>query len=402
MMLVLALLTVIVLVSLAAVSLIEQHSSNSSRGLKSAQTRYAARAGLNQALLKLSQDHNWDPGTFTLPNGDTTLVQFLDSNLGAEVTVLNNYLGTTPVPAPDGSTLAPGRVWLRSQGTLGGRVLTHAAGLAKAIAAQPDVKFDHALNQRAGVLNMTGLGVQVSSYSGNYATSAGTFGDAAIVRGELGVTAGGGSSVAGMAEVPRAGLPLAGSFSLGTQVVAKGPLTLRFTEPRNYQSLPHPTPSGSGLDLMAGPYGGVNASGTLTLHEGVYYFESLTLAANTTINLVGATPTDPCVVYIGTALVTGPACQLNPGGEPRLLQIYSTDSDNNGFEIFDLGAATFCSAVFASKSMILQFGVGATLYGAADCRWFLWNNNARVIFDEALIGQVLEGEPEWVMVGENG
>lgn len=159
-----ALATVIRILGASAVALISQLSRQVASSQRASQARYAAKAGLSRALLELSKDPLWGPSSLVLPDGDADSLDFRDQSLGCRIRVANNWNGAAPIAAPDATMVQPGRVWLECTGTLHGQPLAGSHGIAAALAVKPDVVFDLAVYQRAGVLNIAAPTALVASY----------------------------------------------------------------------------------------------------------------------------------------------------------------------------------------------------------------------------------------------
>lgn len=302
----LALTTVILVLGATAVGLIAHLSQQVAKNERASQAKYAAKAGLSRALLELSKDPLWAPPTLLLPDGDPDGLPFRHDYLGSEIRVVNNWAGTAPIPAPDSTMVEPGRVWLECTGTLHGRALGGAHGVAAALAVKPEVVFDLACYQREGTLNIGPPSVLIASYRSTNAPNVpkvpvpATLSQATI-RAEGGVMMNGASQLQGRVQVPRVDSEVSAHLAAPlVDVVPDGPLRLQFSEPEAFRALPHPSHGGPDLDLAPGPYLDIEvpAGGRLTLHGGTYYIDSLRLGENAVLAVETVTAASPCVVYL--------------------------------------------------------------------------------------------------------
>ena len=395
-------LTIIITLTMVAAGQIATFHQEVAHGLSSTRASYAAEAGVARVLLELSRDPNYSPGTLVLPDGDPKGLDFQDRSLGAEVEVINNFSNTMPTSTPDGP-LAPGRVWLRSQGKVNGTFFRSQRFTAKAIVTRPDVIMNYGLRQLVGPINL-GPGNSVRSYvpAGDVDPKPpGAFGSNERIRtNENGLTVAGGATVNGTVEVPTADTPVAGSPSGGTSVVQDAPPPLKFSEPLAFRSLPHPNQSGSSLDLPSGqPYGDIEVTpgGTLTLHPGEYYATGLVLRNGARLVVSGATVSNPCVFYIGSGLGAAGNNEVNWNGAPRLLQLYDCDLEKDGVNSNWVLSNVRMSCVWASRETGVSFQSNLQYYGALDAQTLTFGPNCQVVFDETLTGQILEGKAEWII-----
>lgn len=401
----LVLCSIIILLTLTAAGNIETMMARAYRGLDSNEARYIARSGLARGLQELSVDPNWDPGTLILPDGDPNSIPFHDPRLGCELLVINNRLGGGPVPTPEGTMVPAGKVWMQSTGLVNGEKLTKVGGIASYEAVQPEVSFDIAVHSRSAPLSLPQPGIVIGSY-----TSSSDYGDVkplvgfrdnAVVRSPDGVFVGGGSIINGLAEIPRSSVLTSGTITRGFAVVPGGPLPLKFAEPRRFLLAGHPNAGGG--SLTPGPYNTVTVpnGGSLDLSGGVYFIDRLMIGDNAIVRTVGASSSSPAVVYLGHSFNVGDGAQVNWDARPRLLQFYTTDRDLAGRDTFTIGNNAQCSFTIASRELALKLGTAAQLYGAIDAQSVDFNGpNARVIFDENLLGNNFQGESEWILLDE--
>ncbi len=399
---VLMLVLLIVTLSMLAAGQISQFHYEVAHGLKSTQASGAADSGVARVLLELSRDPEYNPGTLVIPDGSLLSLPFLDKALGAEVDVINNFSGTSTVPTPDGP-LAPGRVWLQSRGKVGDRFFRSQRSAAKAIVMRPDVIMDFGLRQLTGPIKL-GNNNTVRSYLPAGVVDPkppATFSDSVILRAnEAGVQVPGSSSIFGKVEIPTADTPVSGSVTGGAVVREAAPPTLKFAEPLAFRALAHPDVSGAMLDLPSGqPYGAVIVSpgGKLVLHGGEYYFIDIDLGTNARIYVDGATLANPCIIYLGSGFRARGNNEINWGGSPRLLQIYDCDLEGDGINSNWIQAGSKLSCVWAGRETGLSFENNVIFYGAVDAKEVKFQNNCQLVFDESLVGQVLEGKPEWIL-----
>ena len=399
---ILLLLTLIVTLSLVAAGQIAQWHEEVEHGLSSTRASYAADAGLARVLLELSKDPNYSPGTLVLPDGDPEGLEFTDRNLGAEIEVINNFSGLSPVPTPDGD-LAPGRVWLRSRGKIGEKFFRSQKTSAKAIVTRPDVIMNYGLRQLSGQIKF-GANNSIQSYVPAGLVDPkppGGFGANVKVRAnEQGLFLPGSSAIKGSVDIPTADTPVTGTPLGGTQVVQDSPPLLKFVEPAAFRSLPHPNITGANIDLPPNqPYTEVlvTAGGTLVLHGGEYYMEGLRLGVGVDVLVTGATLSNPCVVYIGSGFQADGNNKINWDGAPRLLQLYDTDIEGDGINNNWVQAGARMSCVWASRETGVNFETDVQFYGAIDAKQIKFKDDCLIVFDESLTAEVLQGKPEWIL-----
>ncbi len=103
-------LAVIVMITAITTSRVQYTLSNTAQRERKLRGNYAANAGIQRAMVELTANPDWEPvGTW---GG----VLSANSSLGFEVEVVNNRTGSTPRFTPEGLSVPPKRVWLRSKG----------------------------------------------------------------------------------------------------------------------------------------------------------------------------------------------------------------------------------------------------------------------------------------------
>lgn len=399
--LILFFLTIIVTLTLVAAGQIASFHQEVAHGVSSTRASYAAEAGVARVLLELSKNPDYAPGTLVLPDGDPDGLDFSDPSLGAEVEVINNFSGGGPVSTPEG-TLEPGRVWLRSKGKLSGVEYRSQRYTATAIVTRPDVIMSYGLRQLVGQIKL-GANSSVRSYvpAGSVDPKPpAVFGSNVTIRtNEEGLFSPGSTLINGVVELPTSTTPISASPSGGTTIVQEAPPLLKFSEPLAYRGLPHPDRTGASLDLPPGePYGEivVISGGTLTLHSGEYYARNLDLRDGARV-VVDASTAAPCVFYIGSGFGLAGNNEVNWNGAPRMLQFYDCDLEGDGINSNWTGNNIRMSCVWASRETGVNFGDNIQYYGALDAQLVSYGDNSQLVFDESLLGQVLEGKPEWVI-----
>ena len=367
---------------------------------------YAARAGLQRALIELSQDDHWSPGTFTGTLNNQANVSF-------EVEVLNNFGQSTDDIAPDGMTVKPNRVWLRSVGLIDGRRFTSKVGQAQALPVKPPPVFNYIFDEQgAQFVFHPGMGEQgfIDSFTGiprAYVQtvtpgSPGTYQMQAKVR-----TSDNLEIISGFAdadfEVPSLDLLVGGTANVSGTVTANPgrPIPYKFRMPRSFDSVTPIAPAGSGT-LSPGRYTDLNigAGQNLELNPGVYFFDNVNLGANASLSVSPATTNlDPCVVYIGKNFFLGVSSEVNLDAPPRFLQLYFTD-ENSGHSEIRFGDNSKCSAVAAGQYLIARFLTDCEFFGAMTLADLYEGINPRFHYDTSLRDQVLLGNTEWILFDE--
>ncbi len=400
----LLLVSATMVLTLVAADRFVHHQRLTNQGYTDNLGHYAARAGLNRALHELSKDPDWDPGLLLLPDGDPEAFDFRDPALGCSLEVYNNRLGSGPLVSGDISVPA-GRVWVQATGLVNGRPTRQVGGTTTYEAVQPEMVLNYAVFCRAVPLNLDHNNIVIGSYQSvsddNDPKPDAGFREEALVRAPRGANITGGSQILGFVEVPTIDIEVLGNVSRGIAIVRNGPLHYKFSEPRDYQPLPYGTASGTDLNLAPGPFDRVEVQtgGRLVLGPGSYFINELFIGEDAVVEVVGAGTDDPCVLYLGHSFEVGARAQVNWQRRPRLLQIYTCDTDLFGLDNFHLKEESRSSFVIASRELSLTFEAGAQLFGAVDAQEVTFAGpGARIIYDETLAGQVLQGVPEWLII----
>lgn len=385
---------------------------------------YAAKAGLQRSLEKLSGDPEWEPST---PFAET-----LSPGVGFSVEVANNYSGTAPLPASgDRPAVPPQRVWLKSTGLIDGKPMVGGFGQAEAMGARPDPIFVHALHCTGSVLQFfaPGSNARIDTFTPASGVSA-TSTISASVRSEMGMDARN-AVVDGNAIVPSNDTPFqgdAGSFTGTKMVDAAQQIPWVFRKPRQFAGQPlleqwsyfgvGVTNTGLGANggsLAPGPYKEIftdssSPSGDLTLMPGVYYVRNnfeIGVGAKVLLH-PSVTAANPCIVYVGSQLIFEGNSPINAvplagatAPDPRRLQFYTTDEmwDQARF-VIEPGCKAACT--IAGRRVYCEIDQNAELYGAIVCGSVVMRNPSqlKLHYSLDLAADKLHGQPEWVLVSQ--
>lgn len=393
-----ALLLLMIMAEAAQVHYSLSSRSDRERGLKA---QYAAQAGLNRALQQLSADSNWAPAIFSgVLQGDPSL--------GFEVEVLNNHSQAVSVPAPDGGTVAPGAVWLRSTGTVDGRKFKGSLGQAKAMPVKPQPIFNYLLYEHQLLIfspvdwprnfmdSYSGLptGYTQTVVPGNPST----YQNRATIRSDDEVAIRDGFVDASV-EVPTFDADLCDPARVsGTRTSNSLRMPVwKFKIPAAMKSVVAGAAPSAGT-VAPGRYTSLSvpSNGSITLQNGEYYFDSIFLGDHATLNLSGASDTDPCVVYIGNSFEASSYAEINMALEPRKLQLYSTDQAG-GRTRFLYRDYVKISATVAGYGAMITLGNFDDLFGAYRVFDFAEGADSKLHYDTSLKNEILNGDPEWVL-----
>lgn len=387
------------------------------------QADYAANAGLHRAMVELTANPDWEPTSAWTGTLSTR------TNLGYRVEVVNNRLSNSARSGPDGITVPPGRVWMRSTGTVDGEPLGTGVGQAEAFLVRPEPVFNEVLHigdqeQTAAVFGLNDL--KVDSYVGDppvgtpppFYTDYLTAGDPpkreAVVWRASNYSLGGGSRIDADLASPltnanvtqETGAVFHGQVQPDTEFEAP----LIFRKPRQFDGMPNNTAPTSGA-IPPGCYGPTYTSGDITLSAGTYYFERFVQTTNAQrIDLDSSvSSTSPCVVYVGNVVVFGDDALVNMNGPgdprpPRHLQIYctqpATPAEGNTYMRFGLRAQV--SGVIAGQGA--GFNTGGSdevhLFGALYVNDAMLADDMSFHYDSSLKDQILAGMTEWVIVNQ--
>ncbi|UCC43714.1 MAG: hypothetical protein JSU65_11385 [Candidatus Zixiibacteriota bacterium] len=113
----------------------------------------------------------------------------------------------------------------------------------------------------------------------------------------------------------------------------------------------------------------------LTLSSGVYYFSSITLDNNTSIQVA---PGAEVIIYMTGNLTVGQTSSLNPGGSPSDLLIYSQGTELN------IGQSTEIRAAFWGPTTAISIQQNTDVYGSFVGQSILMQNSTCVHYDRSL------------------
>lgn len=355
---------------------------------------YCAEAGAEEALQRLKSDTSYS-GSCNRPLTQLSSV--------AQVTVINNGSGSTPITASNGATVPPGFGYILSVSRFQDGKNSRSYGLLARLTGSAPSPWNYAAFGYES-LNLTGNAMTdsfTSAGGGTYATTRIGFGhaDALTKGGHVGTNAIGGSSVdfsgqnaqvGGRIDIGRNGNEgsvvsgIAGvNFGAGqdavqalTANVAKPPVVIP-TLPTGTFSLAGTLPSGY-------KYGNIMVSGsnTLTLGSGVYVFDGLKLSGQAKLALA---PGANAEVYItgnnnggldlsgqGVANSSGIAKRLTFFGGPNLTS-----------EISVTGNASAYYRVYAPDTPIKIAGNG-DVFGSIVGKTIRNVGNAKIHYDRDL------------------
>lgn len=400
--------------------------TNTAQREKRAQAEGAANAGLQRALVELTQNPDWEttaPFTGTLTS---------NPRLSFQVEVVNNRLGTAPrTSVPGGPMVPPKRVWMRSQGLVDGEIISGGGGQAEAFTFRPEPIFNYVMRTGTDPTvagNILLDGVTIDSFDGNppvgtpppyYVDYLSTHPptlrtDAAIWsdRGSFNLTQGARVDADLASNTPTVQVTDDGTTNWYGQTVAdvaeEAPLI--FHKPRQFRSISPSTAPTTG-PISPGCYGPLTGGGPITLSAGTYYFERLILSGDLELDS-SVSATAPCVVYVGSMFILGDGVLVNmfgPGSPkpPRHLQIYCTEEETppHSGTYFRFSANVEASCVIAGDSAYgnLAGTNDIQLYGAvyASDIQLLGTPNLGMHYDTSLKDTILAGLTEWVMVNES-
>lgn len=409
---VILLFTILLLtVTLSDTYRVQHELSSRSRREKALRAEYAARAGLQRALSELSRDPDWAPATFT-----GTLEH--DTTLSFDVEVLNNYRSPLETTAPDGSTLPPGRVWLESTGLVEGVPMRGGVGQAKAVPIRPLPIFNCAVDEVCilwfGRLP-TYTNSLVDSYPGGLPASyvpylvpgnPATYRRRTLVHSyEQVMVVDSGFLDATVVSPDSARLASVDLSLISGNVEANaswGP-SWKFRLPSDLESLPVSGPVGAG-SLAPGRYSSLDvpAGGVVELESGKYAFGTIVLGNGSQLTLAPTvSEAAPCELYLGVSATFGSNSRVNMTHPPRHLQIYSTDQGPLEDTYLLCDADSKLSATIAGYGMRVEFTDRVELFGAMKVYDFAEGAESRIHYDESLNGAILDGDPEWTLMGES-
>jgi len=146
----------------------------------------------------------------------------------------------------------------------------------------------------------------------------------------------------------------------------------------------------SALDGMSGGYDydtlthelNVGALQTLVLESGTYYFSDINTEQNAVIELA---PGAEVVIYMTGDLTIGNSSEVNPGGIPANLQIYSSGS------LLSLGQNTELTAAFYGPDATFLLENYTDFYGSVIAEYILFRNNVCFHYDRKL-AEIEKGE----------
>jgi hypothetical protein len=397
----------------AAGLLTQQNYTNTAWRERNLEAQYAFRAGLSTAMEKLTANPAW------APTEASPYVEYLDASerIGFKVWVDGiNTDSDTPVTSATGLSLSRGQASMRVIALVNGREMSSGFGGAEStpIIVRPPMEFSHNLmqpdpalplilsaapasllsyNSGGGILPWNGL--PAAPPPDNQRASVRSLSDIDLAA----------TRVYGEAILPTiSSLSLGGGSSNGEVRLDDAYLPRKFSPPDTSGGLASPPGSGA---ITPDNYGVLSTGDGATLslsRGGVYFFSDIFLGPNNTLDLTGPAADGPCVVYThsfdvgANGRINMPALGLPP--IPSELQIYGTPMDGcdqPGVTLQNNAEAAF---VTAGNNMGLKLQDDSKLYGAAVAANISIGTNVEVHFDEALLGDVMQTQAEWVMVSQ--
>lgn len=436
--LVMLILLMVIGFTVASGLLTSQNYTNAAGRERGLQAQHAFRAGVATALERLTKDESWNP-TEASP-----YESFLDQNqtVGFRVWLEGiNRNSDAPVTTSTGRILARGQAAIRVTPLVNGQEV--AGGFAGAgttpILMRPPARFEqnilHSSENSSLVLmeqskyysyHSDGAVAPATSGFPDYSGSGSPPGENknAVIRSTGTLRANAGVVVYGHVAYPDADKL---DFIRHTSAVVVGgrqsfdgmPAPMIFTPPEEADESATTAfvNENENVTLSPGLYGGlvVMEGGTLTLQRGgTYTFLGVegVLELRTGAKLKLSGPADQsCVIYTnrlsfwGGNVVNMPAAGANPP-RPVELQTYlvpwkwGIDSSPRA-PFLRLGVGSQVAAVIGGHDAASWVEPGVKLFGAfyGDMRE---SGNLESHFDEALLGEVLEGKTEWVVVNQGG
>jgi hypothetical protein len=285
--------------------------------------RYASYGALQYSIDQLNQNNNWNAGipANTAVPGDPALVY--------NVTVYNNFNGTSVLIAPDGSSIPTKMVYILCNADLASEPGLYTGGLASmgfigtwqfdhAALGTTSIAMDHSITDsyEYAVSNSSFTPNPTDSQQGHLATNGLTSAIAltqSVVNGGAWVGPGAVPSTAVVSDT--AGEPIRGinvSHSLY--------LVPRFCPPfYPGNATSDQAFNGQSTTLAPGGYNSLKLTGgsVLTLTQGDYYFASNVIIDNSKIMVDStANQTYPCSLYVGRSLLLTNNAQINMDRAP--------------------------------------------------------------------------------------
>ena len=435
----------------ATMTLINRNLGSGAGAELSQQARYSAAAGIREVLQQLARDPNWTPpggnGSFYQPSSGTLeTLSFVDPLLGFEVQVINNFAGSSPVPRPGGGSIPEGQVWMKAYGTYDGRRLAGHHGWGEKLAVKPEVKIDYALFETTSGCEPKETVIRSYSSEPFIPEAADPVAGTNLLY-DTHLRAGNSFQIIPPVAIdgslilpaPSSLLPPAPITTGGVVYDPVEPLRLKFRVPHSLRSVspttPTPTP---GTPLPPGRYTDLNvyAGSPVILRSGVYVFDNIYVHPGARIDTlldVAPPPTpptpppplpelSPVVVYVRENFGVGMGSQVNTVSSvdlaapppvslprPRHFQLYTTDEGNDTTHGFGPGntnvqiaggGSEFVGIIAGDRAVVGQYA-GSTIRGGMTVGRHVWGyGGATVVYDRTLTDVELEGETEWVLIGE--
>ena len=380
-----------------------QNYTNAQGRERQLQARYAIRSGLATAMDRLNTDPTW------APSEASPFEDYLDpqNEVGFRVWLEGiNLNSDTAVASTGGEMLERGQAALKVVALIDGREISSGFGGAEqtVIMMKPPPIFDHNIFDLASpILADAPPGAVYLSYdSGGRTMDSPSFGGTARVYGKMVVP----PNLTMNNEAP------GGSYD-SIEVQNEIHVPYRFIPPEGVDedSPPADKVVGADMTLAPGTYGDlyVDPGVTLTLERGGEYaflgpIGQIELGADAAIVLDGPS-TEPCVVY-AHGFITRANCRVNmpasAGDPPRPkdFQLYFVGWRNcDSFEL-ELGDGTEASLVMAGENARYVIGDNVRLFGSLYGILMWVGGGAQFHHDSALVGEILEGKTQWVLINQ--
>ena len=410
---ILVVISILSVLTLAITTRIRTEFTSTTRENRMVRASYAARAGLQNALVQLSGNDEWQPSspfTGTLQH---------DPSLSFEVEVLNNFSGSTDQIAPSGVTVPSRRVWLRSTGIVDGERVELGSGQAESLPVRPPVIFNHNIHERGSYIQFTGN--VADTYEPLPSLNPEHFRDddppnlsdgdrnASVRTGDyfsinLGLVDG---DITAPSLSDISADPSRYSGELIADPVQTPPLV--FTRPA---SLPEPTTvavPGAGNVLAPGSYTELNIvpGERVEFQNGDYYFKILTIGDGGSLELTSDVSKDePCVIFIAEQMNVGIDAKVNLEHSnfklhPDLLQIYGTDEDPEGKTRVTFDQGSLSCLVLAGARIYAVMREDSEIFGSFIVESLVEGPNSKFHYPhDVLRNQELDTRNEWVLFNE--
>lgn len=385
--------------------------------------QYAAEAGLHRALVELGKQGSGTPTVTDFEEAEFEGEVTPGSSVSYRVKIVNNHGGTAVETAPDGTDIPVGLAWIQSVGLLDGNVIQGQAGMARRLAGQGTVEFQHVLRSDALQRFATpGAATLISSFDSStgaspwaptFVPAVGTthrtvvapYQPAVTLRAEtyadLTATKVDGHLVAGSATM-RVDSGFGTMVKASTDVKPELRIPTRFRMPESFRAQTDLGDFASaGGSLAAGRYANVVLSGSVLLQRGEYYMNSLTIATGAVVTLAPDPDPDPCVLYISGDLdVYGVLGSLDL--PPGLLRLYFTDDETGETaSTAQLHAGSTLCGVLCGEHLLTWAARDSSLIGALKSYGTTyWDYGADILYDSRLKNQDFPERPEWILINE--